>query len=63
MYKRKTRDVYMVMVDYGYGFEAVDRNYDIRCAKENLRLYRENEPYPAMIKKFREQIKEEEYEV
>lgn len=43
---RKTRDVYDVRGDYGYGhgFETVTAETELREAKARLREYRENEP-------------------
>lgn len=45
MYKRKTRDEWQVMGDYGYGhgFECVDTLNTRTEAKDSLKVYRENE--------------------
>jgi hypothetical protein len=45
MYKRKTRDVYEVQADYGYGhgFEVVTREDTRKAARERLREYRKND--------------------
>lgn len=57
--KRKTKDVYEVRGDYGYGhgFEAVTAEETLREAKERLREYRANEPgTPFKIVKVRERL-------
>lgn len=45
MYKRKTRDEWQVVGNYGYGhgYECVDTLDTRSAAKESFRLYRENE--------------------
>lgn len=46
MYKRKTFDEYEIQGDYGYGcgYETVTTETTSREAREQLRVYRENEP-------------------
>ena len=58
-YQRKTRDVYDVEGNYGYGdgWEAVTAEDNRKEARERLKEYRENEPgTPFRIKKHRERI-------
>lgn len=45
-YKRKTRDVFEIRGDYGFGhgFELVTSEEDRGEARKRLREYRENEP-------------------
>lgn len=59
MYKRKTKDVYYLMSNYGYGWEC-EVEYDDRVeAKIDLRAYRENCPNASFrLEKHREKIKE-----
>jgi hypothetical protein len=57
--KRKTKDVYEVQGDYGYGhgFEMVTSEDTRPGARDRLREYRANEPgIPFKIKKVRERI-------
>ena len=55
--KRKTRDVYRLYVDYGYGYELELEEFTAKEARQRLREYAENCPqYPAYIKKGRERI-------
>lgn len=42
-YTRKTIDEYEIQGDYGQGFECVSTEATRASAKENLRLYRQNE--------------------
>lgn len=62
MYVRKTRDVYHLMTNYGYGWENETDEYTLKDAKRVLREYRENcKPSVQMyIKKGRERIAKEE---
>jgi hypothetical protein len=58
-YKRKTRDVYDIQGDYGYGhgWETVTAEETYRDARVQLRGYRDNEPgVPFRIKITRERI-------
>ena len=57
--KRKTKDVYEVRGDYGYGhgFEMVTTEETVGEARDRLREYRANEPgIPFKIKKVRERV-------
>ena len=57
--KRKTRDVYEVRGDYGYGhgYEMVTAEVDPKAARQRLREYRRNEPgVPFRIVRVREPI-------
>ena len=54
MYKRKTTDEYEVQGFYGaLGWEMVTTEETRKQAKERLREYNENEPYPHRIVKKR----------
>lgn len=58
-YQRKTRDVFEVRADYGYGHgpECVTAELTRREARQRVREYQENEPGPAYhIVKARERI-------
>lgn len=56
-YQRKTRDVWYVMVNYGYGWEYETAEFTLREARQRLKEYRENCPqYPCCIEKHRERI-------
>lgn len=57
-YVRKTRDVYHVQVNYGWGFETVTYEDTWKDAKAMARDYRDNEPYPVRVVKRREKINE-----
>lgn len=60
MYKRKTKDVYVLYGNYGYGWEEL---YDVETKAEALddyRAYIENEPqYQFKWKKRRVRIEQE----
>lgn len=59
MYQRKTRDVYVIQQNFGYGdgWEDVSACDTYREAREERRVYRENQPeYPVRIYKVRERI-------
>lgn len=61
--KRKTRDVFEVHGNYGYGhgFECVTAETEYSEAKQRLREYRENEPgVPFKIVVKRERIEASE---
>lgn len=58
-YVRKTRDVFEIQVNYGYGdgweYEIAEHSYNE--ARNRLAEYRENCPqYPARIRRAREPI-------
>ena len=58
-YQRKTRDVYEIQQDWGYGdgWETVSSCDTRREAIEERKAYRENQPEaPVRIKKVREPI-------
>ena len=60
-YVRKTRDEWLVQVDYGYGHGWEDECQEgtLREAHARLREYRENVPqYPARLKRVRVPIRE-----
>lgn len=42
MYKRKTKDVYMMMSNYGYGWEEELTEDTYKEAKQQIKTYREN---------------------
>lgn len=46
-YVRKTRDEYDIEGNYGYGWDVVTCEDTYRAAREQLRVYRENEPDAA----------------
>lgn len=52
-YERKTKDEWMVEGNYGYGWEVVSYDETYEEAKQMLKDYRENEPYPFRIRKHR----------
>lgn len=61
-YKRKTRDRWDIMVDYGYGdgWECEFSTYDRKEARQTLKSYRENASTKCNVKleKHREKISE-----
>lgn len=59
MYKRKTRDRWDIMTNYGYGWEAEVFEYTAQEAKQRAREYRENTTAAVRIEKHRERIEEE----
>jgi len=56
MYIRKTRDVYVIQVNYGYGWDDETTEDTFYEAKEQAKTYRENINRPVRIKKRREPI-------
>jgi hypothetical protein len=44
MYKRKTEDEFEIHGFYKYGWECVTTETNRKDARENIKLYRENEP-------------------
>jgi hypothetical protein len=60
MYKRKTRDVYIIMANYGYGWEEECQADTLPEAKQNLKEYRENGGGQYKLKIKRERIEEVE---
>ena len=56
-YKRKTRDIYKIMVHYGQGWEHDCTEFTMREARARVREYRENCPeYPVKIVTGREPV-------
>ena len=57
-YKRKTRDVWRVEVNYGFGhgWEYQIAEYSKAEARKRLAEYRENCAYPSRLRKTRERI-------
>lgn len=56
-YQRKTRDVWFLWVNYGYGWEHELTEFTRKEAQQRLKEYRENCPqYPCYISKHRERI-------
>lgn len=57
MYQRKTKDIYIIMGYYGYGWDEL-ATYETRAeALEDYKLYKENEPqYMHKLIKKRERI-------
>jgi len=49
MYKRRTEDEYQIWANYGYGdgYEEIDCSDNLKDAKINIKLYRENQPQYA----------------
>lgn len=53
-YIRKTKDVYVLLSNYGYGWEEELEEDTLKEAKEQLKTYRENCPnYQYRLKKKR----------
>ena len=60
-YIRKTRDAYLVVGDYGSGYEEVMEEETMKDARQMLKDYRENVPqYPHKIVVKRIRIEEVE---
>lgn len=56
-YIRKTKDVYVLLSNYGYGWEEELEEDTLKEAKEQLKTYRENCPnYQYRLKKKRVKI-------
>ena len=56
-YVRKTKDVYYLMGNYGYGWEEMFECENWKDAREQLKTYRDNEPqYSHKIVKRRVKI-------
>lgn len=57
MYKRKTKDVYLIMGNYGCGWEELTEGETRKAAIEQLKCYNDNESqYPHQIMKKRRRI-------
>ena len=59
MYERKTKDVWVLMSNYGYGWDEEWEDEDCATARMNLRLYRENCPHCEFYLKKKRVPKEE----
>ena len=57
MYIRKTKDIYSVEVDYGYGYESVYDADDYKTAKTIYKDYRENDTFAHSIRIKKHRIK------
>jgi predicted metal-binding protein len=59
-YKRKTRDRWDIMTNYGYGWECECSEYTWPEAKQTLKEYRDNAAgrFSVRIEKHRERIEE-----
>ena len=56
MYKRKTRDRWDIMTNYGYGWECECSAYSFAEAKADVKAYRENTTASVRIEKHRERL-------
>ena len=59
-YQRKTKDVYILMGNYGYGWDELIKYDNYSEAKKELVVYNENERFPHKIIKKREKIHNKE---
>lgn len=55
-YVRKTRDVWYIMTNYGYGWECENVELTLEDAKRSLKEYRENTRAEVRLEKHRERI-------
>ena len=55
-YVRKTRDVWYIMTNYGYGWECENVELTYADAKRSVREYRENTNAAVRLEKHRERI-------
>lgn len=55
-YKRKTRDIYQIVTNYGYGWEVECEELTLKDAKKTYRDYIENTTASVLIVKKRERI-------
>ena len=55
-YIRKTVDEYEVQGNYGQGWECVTTEETRKAAREQLKCYNDNEPYPHRIVKKRVKV-------
>ena len=57
-YQRKTRDVWHIEVNYGFGhgWEHEVTEMSWKEARDQLKCYRANTPYPVRARKRRERI-------
>ncbi len=56
-YQRKTKDVYVMLANYGQGWEEEIEEESWRALREQLKCYRENAPqYAYLWRKRREKL-------
>lgn len=55
-YQRKTKDVYNIVTNYGYGWEVECTEETYKEAKQRLKEYRENTSAQVKLKKKRERL-------
>ena len=55
-YTRKTKDVYNIVTNYGYGWEVECSEDDYKEAKQRLKEYRENTSAQVKLEKKRERL-------
>lgn len=55
-YQRKTKDVYNIVTNYGYGWEVECTEDTYKEAKQRLKEYRENTSAQVKLKKKRERL-------
>lgn len=58
MYKRKTKDIYNIVTNYGYGWETECSEYTLKEAKQTAKEYRENTKADVKIEKKRVKMTE-----
>lgn len=56
MYIRKTKDIFEIQGNCGYGWDVETTEENYNDAKEQLKCYRDNVNYPVRIVKKREKI-------
>jgi len=57
MYQRKTRDIFEIWTNYGYGWECETTEETLKEAKQQIKCYRKNTNADIKIKKCRELLK------
>lgn len=57
-YIRKTRTVYYIYVHYGHGWEHECTELTWRDARDQIKTYRANVPYPVKAVRKREKIED-----
>ncbi|GLB26568.1 hypothetical protein LXJ15735_28090 [Lacrimispora xylanolytica] len=55
-YQRKTKDVYNIVTNYGYGWEVECTEDTYKEAKQRLKEYRENTSAQVKLEKKRERL-------
>ena len=58
-YVRKTRDVFYIMTNYGYGWECENVELTLKDARRSLKEYRDNTQAAVRLEKHREYINQE----